>query len=234
VVEWAQLRLISAGLQLSVSGGKKPMKSASSCLIASALFLCASSPAEAVFFENTTGLPSPGTTVTFDASGLADGTVVTNQFAGVTFSPGVYKRPYNDIFPAIAPGFGDDYMSNYFHGGGTGYVEVITVQFSSVVSEAAIALAGEPYAIEARLGDTLVDSGSLIYPSPSPGKYGFLGFTGIRFDRLILRPAGVDAFGVLSIDTVQFTAVPEPAAFTLMIYGLLGLVRMGRRWRHAD
>ncbi len=96
-------------------------------------------PANATFINNATGLSSPGSVVTFDGSGFAQNTAITNQFAGVTFSPNLLLQPTNPQCVGCT-GFSGDFVANFFTGGAFAPTDFI-MQFDQNVSEAVFAMA---------------------------------------------------------------------------------------------
>jgi hypothetical protein len=184
--------------------------------------------AHAAFFNNLTGLPDPGTTITFDESGLPEGTQITNQFAGLTIDPYLYLLPFLQC--NSCNGFSGDFVANIPPSNIPPFIQPITLQFDGVVSEAAFAIVDQntTWTFEARLGATLVESASMVIPF-SPGA-GFVGFTGISFDRIVLKSPSMSAMG---LDNLQFTRVPEPAGVGLALLGV-GLMWVARRQPHKS
>ena len=191
-----------------------------------AFLISATCDAAGTFFKNQAGgLASPGHTITFDGSGLDSSTDITDQFSGVSFSPPLRMQPSSQCPTCF--GFAGEFVSNIRPGLLIGW-QPVTVQFDSVVSEAAFAMADQQsvWAFEARLGNTLVELAETTIDY-SPG-VGFVGFKGIQFDRIILKNFANTVFG---IDTLQFTSVPEPATISLALVAILVLMH---RQRHSS
>jgi hypothetical protein len=183
----------------------------------------AARPAAAQFFTNSTGLPSPNTTITFSEVVVAHGTLVTNQFAGfgATFTnlvmtplPFSNNNEPNITFPDLA-NFVDRNTP----------LGPVTVTFNTSQTAAAFALIAnaQPTFFDALLGGSVVASGSA--PTETfVGKY--VGFTGITFDAIRFAPAGGFArIDNLQIGTSALSVVPEPpsAAAFLACTGALAI-----------
>jgi hypothetical protein len=180
------------------------------------------------------GLPSPTTTITFDAqAGFYDGYPITNQYQsqGATFSG--FGWDNMDLGQAGSIGFsGGDLVSGFvgFPGPPTTPPVAMTISFANVVSGAAFAAVdnGGQYMVTAFRGSTQVDS-FMVSVGAAPGGYiGFANTTG--FDSITITPTVSSS---LSIDSLQFTVepgepggnddsdtVPEPASFILISLGL--------------
>ncbi len=179
-------------------------------------------PAMGATFNNTAGLTSPGTTITFD--GLSSGTFIGSTYAGlgITFT-GLSASSTDTI--GTAPG-----ATNAVDGTPT---TTVTFTFSSPVADVAFEFATNRLgtSVSGKLEGNTVDSfqpGSFSIGSPT-----FFGFTGGRFDQITVDLSG-DATAL--IDNVQFslataTDVPEPTSKAVLMAGLAGLVVLGRRRR---
>src|SRR5579862_8644899 len=112
--------------------------------VASALAL-SSGYAHANFIDGAaTGLASPAATINFTSPVLAIDTVVTNQFAGVTFGPSVFFNPQSGF------GLTPNTVGN-FSSGGAGPVNPVTLTFASGLSSVAFQFAADvtPYTFTA-------------------------------------------------------------------------------------
>jgi hypothetical protein len=195
-----------------------------------ALSMLATGAANAAFFNNSTGLPSPSQTIDFSEHAFADNTVITNQFSdlGVTFSPNLY---YQNIFPnPPGPPFdvpnstGAD-LTNFITGPGTGLVNPFSINFSSPVTGAAFVLAtnGDPATLfTAFLMGVPVDAGTAA--TGFNNSTDFYGFMGVTFDKITVSVNNNDGFAIL--DTLQI--VPEPSSWVLMFVGGIVLVAGAR------
>ena len=193
------------------------------------------STAKAVFLQNTTGLTSPGTTLTFEEIVLTpfgpphgsagNDPVLTSQYAafGVNFSGFYYfndndDTAFNTQFPLIY---------SYDPAGPNGVNRSLSIQFSSPVSQAALAVGSIDSPEDTTFGAYLggVSQGSGTFPTSLGNPNNYYGFTGIVFDELRITTFS----GILQADNLQFSAVPEPATLSLLALGGLGLLMLRRK-----
>jgi hypothetical protein len=187
--------------------------------------LLSSGHAHATFINDAaTGLASPASTINFTSPALAADTVVTNQFAGVTFSPNVFFSPQSGF--GITP----NTLGNFTFPTQPAFVNPVTLTFSTALTGAAFQMAADvtPYSFTALLGGTTVDSGS----ATVTGVAGFFGFTGDTFDQLVITETGAGGGPYWLIGNLELgaSAVPEPG--TLALFGL-GLTALGLLRRRA-
>lgn len=196
-------------------------------LTATALMGAAS--AHANFVMNNTGLASPTTTITFSEPPLAQGELVSNQYAssGLTFS-----GPVQFVPGSISIALSSDRVGSAFFG----LPYSVTMSFGAVVSGAAFEFGmPSPYggAMFALLGGNVVETG-FVSGTGQPGS--FFGFDNSAFDsiRLDFPGAGV----TMEMDNVQIrqmaSAVPEPETYALMLAGLGLLGFAARRRKQAQ
>jgi hypothetical protein len=178
--------------------------------------------AQAASVQNTFGLAAPAYTVTFDEAVVADGTLVTSEFAawGVTLSPGLR---YNSQGPAAFPGITGNYVGN----NGPCCINPFSIMFGGGITAAAFGVATNPATsiFEARYLGGLVESFSAATSFDGSTNY-YFGFTGITFDEIRVTVGGD---GMMLIDNVQLGVVPEPATYALMLAGIAGLGLFARR-----
>lgn len=181
--------------------------------------------AEAAFLQNSTGLSGSFATQTFDANAGND-TLAASQFAGLTFSSGVYVTySYNGAYPNMSGAS----LAN-FASWGNCCSDPTSFTFSSVMSDVAFAFVSNPQTttFSAYLGGTLVESRSV-----STGYGGtFYGFTGTALDRIVITSSGAnDAYLLDRLQTRAGTpvSVPEPGTLALLGLGMLGVGLTRRR-----
>ena len=174
-----------------------------------------------------TGLVSPDFVITFDELGNLQSQVITNQFTtfGVTVTGAWWDNA--NLGQAGSTGFaGGDLVTGTV--GGQLSATTIVLSFGSLVTGAAFAAVdqGGSFTVSSFVGGTggtLVETFNTAIPT-NPG-IGFLGFQNSLFDTISITPAGSS---LLSIDTLQVAAVPEPATLLLLGTGL-GAVAARRR-----
>jgi VPDSG-CTERM motif len=190
-------------------------------LLGTLAFAITTAQVEAVPIHNTTGLASPVTTIDFNAS-LGDGTVVTNQYAGlgVTFSPNlVYDTIYSG---AGIPNIGGGQLRNF---AGT-VVDPFSLLFAVDQTEVAFAMATNPgtSTFSAYLDGVLVESFSAATDVSSSNN--FFGFSGIVFDEIRVDAGGSGSAMLLDnlqMGTAATASVPDAGATA----SLLGLAMFG-------
>ena len=248
--------------QVRVSKGAIAMKLRT--LLAGAVAIaslgCAAS-AGAGTYTSYTSVLSGGTLIDFE--GLANGTLVDTQYAGVTFGQTPSGRPQIDQYPWLfgyGASSGDHVLTGSTEGGNAfDTIAGITAQFTSgknavefffsdtaPLGDYPIVFYGASNAVLGSL--TLVNDGSMLPPGyaggtfPPPGTFPlpgiFVGFTS----------AGNDIFGIgigpglatndsFAIDDLRWSAAssgaPEPATWGLIILGFGGAGAMLRRRRTA-
>ena len=179
--------------------------------------------------------PTHATVITFDD--LPANTIVTNQYAalGVTFSLIGSSQAGPLIPPQLAPSGqfitpSSDYITGAFD-------YDIQILFTPGADQASILVmdAEEPFEMLAYLGSTLVATGTKTSLGGGFGGPNYLdAITGVVFDRVVIDltndlgsgPGGPEAYDNLSFELV---ATPEPATFTLLAFGALGLMQFRRK-----
>ena len=174
--------------------------------------------AQAEFFNNAAGLPSPVRTITFDEHPRPFDTVITDQYAdvGITFSPRVYQDLIRNDFNGITgPRVGN---SN-----GDGALNPFSLRLTERRTAAAFALVSNTSTMTftALLNGTEVDSGSAFSSTTNP--INFYGFTGVTFDEIrIFQQVQQFRLGVL-MDSIQLgPIVPSPASLYLFAASAMG------------
>ena len=201
--------------------------------LAATAVLGLATPAHAVFTTYTNAglwaaaLAQPVTTIDFD--GLADGTPLASQYAGVTFSPFNGGNPLAKNFSFAQSGLNIVTLGTPpLTGGGGGVAMAFSapakgVGFWYLDSE----FAGNNVAVYDKANQLL---GTYQMAFPAPAAWRFVGFTSSSADIGRIEVA-IGAADMVALDTLQIAAVPEPATALLMLLGGLGLVvrRLGAR-----
>ena len=176
--------------------------------------------ADAAMLNNSSGLASPNTTITFDEIVPPAGTVVTTQYSGlgVSFSNLVYASQGGG-FPHI-----DNNNLGNFNGGLNG--GLFSIHFLQQQTEAAFAMVTNQgtSTFTALLNGVVAETftlGTTVFSSNN-----FYGFTNILFDEIQVTPGGYGSYAL--IDNIQLgssatESVPEPAS----VLGLLALGALG-------
>jgi hypothetical protein len=226
-----------------------------------AAMVLAAQPAAAAIYTSATSQVSGGTLLNFE--GQAEGTLVSNQFAGVTFGQTPSGRPQIDNLPQLfgyGPSSGVGVLTGSTEGGnafdtiaginatftgGHNAVEFFFSDTAPIGGAYPITFYGSGGSVLGSLDLAAADilppgySGG-IFPtgvtSPLPGL--FIGFTS----------AGNDIFGFsvgpsasindsFAIDDVRWTSlralVPEPSTWAMLLLGFGGLGAVLRRGRRA-
>ncbi len=195
--------------------------------IAAAVALSFAAAANATFVNDSpTGLTSPAFTQNFTSPSLPCDTVVTSQFAYVSFSPYAYLCPQSGF------GIPPNTIGNFTFATEPAFVDPMLLTFSSTQTSAVFLMAadGTPYSFEALLSGTEVDSGA----STVSGASGYYGFTGDTFNEILITQTGAGdgpywLLGNLELSSAAVTAVPEPATLGLFGGALLSALLLRRR-----
>tara|TARA_R110001583_G_C5556851_1_gene400852 strand:+ start:284 stop:946 length:663 start_codon:yes stop_codon:yes gene_type:complete len=198
--------------------------------VAAGACLTVSGISNATFLDNSTGLTSPVTTVTFSEVALSNGAVVTNQFSafGVEFGS---LSPTAGIYFSSGGGSSGAGLQNFFPDTYNPFV----ISFSTAVSEAAFEMItnGTTDTFTALLNGAVVETAST-----ATGGFSFYGFSGIVFDEIRVGIGGDVGTGNsrhMRLDNVQIgsaVSVPEPSTIALLGLGLFGAGYARRRYTH--
>ncbi|MEQ3708321.1 MAG: VPLPA-CTERM sorting domain-containing protein [Tateyamaria sp.] len=179
----------------------------------------------ATVINQASGLTDPDTLITFDEGALADGTSVSNQFDGVSFSAGIQINTFTYPFPNV-PGRN---LRNFSPIAGTFSIffdaDVTDATFSMItntgISSFTALLDGEE--VETFRGLTTVNS-----------TLNFFGFADILFDEIRIAVGGFNS--AMLLDNLAYNVeipptVPVPASLPLMLGGLgaFGVMRARRK-----
>lgn len=187
------------------------------CAIAlscSALFLAGNLVhAEAIFFQNSRGIPSPTRIVTFSEFAPSPNTIITTQYQayGVSFVPCVFYAPTFDqdfgtphIDPAASAG---NFVQVY------GALQQFSIVFQQPVNAASFAVLSQEGTFDVTplsRGVELAVGSYMFAGGLRPDKTNnFVGVAGATFDEL--RISNVQSFDhALVIDNIQFTSAAAP------------------------
>jgi PEP-CTERM motif len=197
-------------------------------------------PGHAAFVTSTTASAAgfnTNTTIEFDELNLAENTVVTNQYSGVSFSPNMFQKPECSGYAHMTnPCIGN------FSGSGASQVLVnpFTIVFSSSQTQAGFNMATNDGTslFEALLNGTVVGSASAatILGNDKDSELNFFGFEGITFDsiRVTVNATNSSVPDAALIDNLTFNSssnpVPEPGSLALAGLALSSLM-VAARWR---
>jgi len=167
-----------------------------------------------------------------DFEGFAEGTLISNQYAGVTFSQDDGGAPMIDNFPWLF-GYnsvsGDGVLTGSTDGGASvPTVAGLILDFTTAVSTVEFYLSDfgplGTYTISAYgAGNVLLESFVAI-----PQNY--VGFSHASADILKVTFDSSETFDAFAIDDLRLvTAVPEPASMLTILGAIAGLTAVGRR-----
>lgn len=175
-----------------------------------------------ILADSPTGLASPQVLIDFGTGLYANGTAITNEFAGVTFGP------IANYDTAEAP--------PYFSGGhikgvnGNSTVGAGPIMFTTAISDVAFTYWSNisNTTFSAYFQGGLVESFSASTNYQSEGNNVYYGFTNSHFDEVRVIISHPNKFNAL--DNLQFNvaAVPLPANVTLLLSGFAGLIGLRR------
>jgi len=159
---------------------------------------------QAGFFQNTSGLSDPHTTITFGEHTFPDGTAITAEYAdmGITFSPSAYYISTSSGIVS-APNFDGPLVTSFIPNGPAPGARLI--QFSRPQTKAAFAFATSDGAVgtfQALLNGIVVESATAPVGGGSMPN-NFYGFRDITFDAISIS---TNAWPAWAIDSIQVPA----------------------------
>jgi hypothetical protein len=187
-----------------------------------------------------------GVVINFDD--VASGTLVQNQYPGVTFTvePGLGLQAYAFSYVGPSPYSSPNVLTCYDGGRSPTSVPDVYADFSPAVNGLSfLAVAADEFGVVARVnvysGANLLGTDNIIGTGPTPGTFGY-GSTTVNLSAYanvtrieIIPPIGqtdLDSSyggGGLIFDNFTFEAVPEPAVAPLL--ALSGMICAARRRR---
>ena len=204
------------------------------------LFVSIASVNAAIINNSNTGLAAWSTLLEFDEVSIDQGAAVTNQYQayGVTFEGLLFNPGWAPVGPDIwipdgtRPILGNTTSSS---GRSDPWSIIFDNDQHSVAFTLAMKTLSNSYYLTAYLADTVVESFEIV--AGSTDSYGYYGFTGITFDRVMMAAVSPDTtielnldttIGFTLIDNLQF-ATPVPAAVWLFGTALIGLFGFNKR-----
>ena len=170
-----------------------------------------------------TGLGAPAVLIDFEAGAIAGTTVITTQFAGVTFGDGT-----NDfIMDTGGAGSGQNIIGRFLQTFNSSVVPG-SIKFDENVRAAGFNLRTneDTTTFTAFLDGVFVETFNATTDLVASSN--FFGFTDIIFDEIRFDMAIVGQQG-FNLDNLEFITVPEPSLVALLGLGLIGLGAMRRR-----
>lgn len=196
-------------------------------LVATVLLIGGAEQAGATVFNNSTGIPGPVQTITFDEHVLPVSTLLANQYAdvGVTFDNLLY-----DSQDYSAPNLSYPNAGNFILGA-TDAFHQFAIHFTVSRTSAAVAVVtnpGQTTTITALQNGVSVASQAFATGVSNPDFYGFTNLTFNEMDFSISSSSGFDYFAL--IDNLQLgQAVPEPTTLLLFCPATIALFTARRR-----
>ena len=187
------------------------------------------SAGRADFIQNSTGLASPDITLTFNEVDIRVGTPITNQYApfGIASTTNLFFT--TDGIPIGLPHIGGARLNNFPVNTGP-FLTPFSITFTQPLTGVAFAMITNPgiSGFDALLDGGLVATADT--PTDLTSTNNFFGFTNITFDRIVVRPGGIN--NAMALDNLQLqfapTAVPEPGTLALLMTAGPGLVLLLR------
>ena len=205
------------------------------------LFISVSSANAAIINNSDTGLAAWSTLLEFDeVGGLTQDSAVSDEYQayGVTFEGLLFNPGWAPVGPELwSPDGTRPILGNTTSSSGRS--DPWSIIFDDTQHSVAFTLAmktlSNSFHLTAYLADTVTETFEI--DAGSTESYGYYGFTGIEFDRIVMAAVSPDTSIELNLDTtIGFTLIdnlqfstPVPAAIWLFGSALIGFVGFGRR-----